>query len=199
MDMSFSSVVVVLLLVMDPIGNIPLFVLLLREVSPGRRTRVIVRECAIAFGILLAFVFGGNFLLDLLALSDASLNIAGGVILFMISIRMVFRGREPLFGDEVKGEPFIVPLAVPAIAGPASVASVILLMSRAPQRQAEWIAALFIAIVVTLALLVFADRISNRIGERGVLALERLMGLILTAVAVQMLLRGIEAFVMGLR
>ena len=199
MDASFSSVVVILLLVMDPIGNIPLFVSLLREVSPERRTRVIVRECAIAFGILLAFVFGGNFLLNLLGLSDASLNIAGGVILFMLAIRMVFRGREPMFGDELKGEPFIVPLAVPAIAGPAAVATVILLMSRAPQRQAEWIAALFVAIVVTLALLVFADRISTRIGERGVLALERLMGLILTAIAVQMLLRGIEAFVLQLR
>lgn len=199
MDMSFSSVVVILLLVMDPVGNIPLFVSLLREVADERRTRVIVRECAIAFVILLAFMFCGNFLLDVLALSDASLNIAGGVILFMIAIRMVFRGREAIFGDELKGEPFIVPLAIPAIAGPAAVATVILLMSRAPERQAEWIAALSIAIIVTLALLVSADRISTRIGERGVLALERLMGLILTAMAVQMLLRGIEAFVRQLR
>lgn len=199
MDMSFSSVVVILLLVMDPVGNIPLFVSLLREVADERRTRVIVRECAIAFVILLAFMFCGNFLLDVLALSDASLNIAGGVILFMIAIRMVFRGREAMFGDELKGEPFIVPLAIPAIAGPAAVATVILLMSRAPERQAEWIAALSIAIIVTLALLVSADRISTRIGERGVLALERLMGLILTAMAVQMLLRGIEAFVRQLR
>jgi small neutral amino acid transporter SnatA (MarC family) len=104
-----------------------------------------------------------------------------------------------MFGDDLKGEPFIVPLAIPAIAGPAAVATVILLMSRAPQRQAEWIAALLIAIVVTLALLIFADRISTRIGERGVLALERLMGLILTAIAVQMLLRGMETFVLQLR
>ena len=199
MDMSFSSVVVILLLVMDPIGNIPLFVMCLREVSPERRTRVIVRECAIAFLILLAFVFSGNFLLTLLGLSDASLNIAGGVILFLIAIRMIFRGREAMFGDQMKGEPFIVPLAVPAIAGPAAIATLILLMSRAPERQLEWIAALSVALLVTLALLVFAERISARIGERGVLALERLMGLILTAIAVQMLLRGIEAFVVQLR
>src|SRR5687767_10247108 len=137
MDLSFSSVVVILLLVMDPIGNIPLFVMCLREVSPERRTRVIVRECAIAFFILLAFVFSGNFLLTLLGLSDASLNIAGGVILFLIAIRMIFRGREAMFGDQLKGEPFIVPLAVPAIAGPAAVATLILLMSRAPERQLE--------------------------------------------------------------
>jgi MarC family membrane protein len=199
MDMSFSSVVVILLLVMDPIGNIPLFVMCLREVSPGRRTRVIVRECAIAFVILLAFIFSGKFLLTLLGLSDASLNIAGGVILFLIAIRMIFRGREAMFGDQLKGEPFIVPLAVPAIAGPAAIATLILLMSRAPERQLEWIAALAVALLVTLALLVFAERISERIGERGVLALERLMGLILTAIAVQMLLRGIETFVMQLR
>jgi MarC family membrane protein len=199
MDTSFPSAVVILLLVMDPIGNIPLFVSLLREVEATRRARVIVRECAIAFTVLLAFLFTGNFLLDLLALSDSSLNIAGGVILFLIALRMVFRGKEPLYGDQLSGEPFIVPLAIPAIAGPAAIATVILLMSRAPERQAEWVAALVVAIAVSLASLLFADRLSRRIGERGILALERMMGLVLTAMAVQMLLRGIQAFVLQLR
>jgi len=199
MEQSFSSVVVILLLVMDPVGNIPLFVSLLREVDRGRRTRVIVRECAIAFGVLLAFIFAGNFLLKLLGLSDSSLNIAGGIILFLIALRMIFRGKEPVFGDQLSCEPFIVPLAIPSIAGPAAIATVILLMSRAPQRQAEWVAALAIAILATLALLLFADRLSRRIGENGLLAFQRLMGLILTAIAVEMLLRGIEAFVRQLQ
>jgi len=199
MELSFSSVVVILLLVMDPVGNVPLFVSLLREVDRDRRTRVIVRECAIAFGVLLAFIFAGNFLLTLLGLSDSSLNIAGGIILFLIALRMIFRGREPIFGEHLAGEPFIVPLAIPSIAGPAAIATVILLMSRAPQRQAEWIAALTIAILATLALLLFADRLSRWIGEHGLLAFERLMGLILTAIAVEMLLRGIETFVRQLQ
>ena len=195
MDISFSSAVVILLLVMDPIGNIPLFVSLLRELEPGRRNRIIVRECAIAYAVLIVFVLSGRFLLVLLGLSESSLNIAGGVILFLIALRMIFRGSEPLFGDQIKGEPFIVPLAIPAIAGPTAIATVIVLTSGAPQRLPEWIVALTAAIAVTLALLLFAEKISKLVGERGLLAFERLMGLILTAVAVEMLLRGIEAFV----
>ena len=195
MDVSFTSAVVILLLVIDPIGNIPLFVSLLRDINPARRNRVIVRECAIAFAVLLAFVLSGRPLLGLLGLSETSLNIAGGVILFLIALRMIFRNRDGVFGDRIEGEPFIVPLAIPSIAGPTAMATVIVLVSRAPQRLPEWIMALTVAIVVTLALLLFAEKISKFVGERGLLAFERLMGLILTAVAVEMLLRGIEAFV----
>ncbi len=194
MDVSFASAVVILLLVVDPVGNIPLFISLLRNVEPARRTRIIVRECAIAFGVLLAFVFFGRWILGLLGLSEPSLTIAGGVILFLIALRMIFRGPEGVFGDTVDGEPFIVPLAVPAIAGPSAIAIVVLLVSRAPERILEWTAAVTIAMVVTLALLVFAERISKLVGERGLLAFERLMGLILTAIAVEMLLRGIQTF-----
>lgn len=193
--MSFTSAVVILLLVMDPVGNIPLFVALLRPVEPARRTTIIVRECGIAFAVLIVFVFFGNSILNLLGLSGSSLNIAGGVILFLIALRMIFRRPEGLFGDVIDGEPFVVPLAIPSIAGPTAIATVILLVSRAPQRILEWIAAATIAMLVTLALLLFAERISKLVGERGLLAFERLMGLILTAIAVEMLLRGIESFV----
>ena len=194
-EISFSSAVLILLLVMDPVGNIPLFVSLLGELEPRRRNRVIIRECAIAFAVLILFVVSGRFLLDLLGLSESSLNIAGGVILFLIALRMIFRGSEPIFGEQIQGEPFIVPLAVPAIAGPTAIATVILLASSAPQRLPEWIAALTVAIAITLALLLFADKISKLVGRQGLLAFERLMGLILTAIAVEMLLRGIETFV----
>ncbi len=199
MNISFTSTVVILLLVMDPVGNIPLFVSLLRNVEPARRVTVIVRECAIAFAVLLVFVFFGRPLLDLLGLSDSSLNIAGGVILFLIALNMIFRRDESLFGDTMAGEPFIVPLAIPSIAGPTALATVILMVSRAPEHMLESIMALTVAMAVTLALLLFADRLSKWIGERGLLALERLMGLILTAIAVEMLLRGTEAFVRQLQ
>jgi MarC family membrane protein len=195
MDISFASAVVILLLVLDPVGNIPLFISLLRNVDPARRTRVIVRECATAFGVLLGFVFFGRWILDLLGLSEPSLTIGGGVILFLIAVRMIFRGPEGVFGDTVDGEPFIVPLAIPAIAGPAAIATVVLFVSRAPQRLPEWIAAVTVAMLVTLAFLVFAERVSKLVGERGLLAFERLMGLILTAIAVEMMLRGIETYV----
>ena len=198
MDVSFTSAVVILLLVMDPIGNVPLFVSLLRHVEAERRTQVILRECAIAFVVLLAFVFCGRFILGVLDLSDSSLTIAGGVILFLIALRMIFRRPEGIFGDTPGGEPFIVPLAIPSIAGPTAIATVMLLASRAPQRLLEWAAAVMVAMLITATLLVFAERIAKLAGERGLLALERLMGLILTAVAVEMLLRGIETFVRGL-
>jgi MarC family membrane protein len=194
-DVSLSQAVVILVLVMDPVGNVPLFVSLLQQVDPARRNRVILRECAIAFGVLLVFAFAGQGLLALLDLSQSSLNIAGGVILFLIALRMIFRRPEGVFGDTVQGEPFIVPLAIPFIAGPTAIATVIILVSRAPERLLEWTAALTIATLITATVLVFAERISKLVGERGLLALERLMGLILTTIAVEMLLRGIETFV----
>lgn len=195
MDVSLTSAVVILLLVMDPLGNIPIFVSLLKHIDPQRRTTIVARECVIAYGVLLAFVLFGEELLKLFGLSDSSLTIAGGVILFLISLRMVFKHPEGVFGDAPSGEPFIVPLAIPSIAGPTAMATVVLMVSRAPERMADWIIALTVAITATLVLLLFAERISQWIGERGLLALERMMGLLLTAVAVQMLLRGIEAFV----
>lgn len=195
MDVSFTSAVVILLLVMDPIGNIPLFVALLKPVDPARRARIIVRECAIAFGVLILFVISGTLILDLLGLSGPSLSIAGGVILFLIALRMIFRRPEGVFGDAIDGEPFIVPLAIPSIAGPTAIATVVLLVSQAPQRMLEWSAVITIAALITLLVLLAAERIAKLVGERGLLAFERLMGLILTAIAVEMLLRGIQAFV----
>jgi MarC family membrane protein len=198
MDVSFVSAVVILLLVMDPFGNIPLFVSLMRNVKRARRTRVILRECVIAFAVLLVFAFFGGPILGVLGLSGSSLSIAGGVILFLIALRMIFRHPEGVFGDPVEGEPFIVPLAIPSIAGPAAIASVMLLVSRAPERLLEWSLALTVAMLVTIALLLFAERIARLVGARGLIAFERLTGLILTAIAVEMLLRGIEAFIRGL-
>jgi MarC family membrane protein len=195
MDVSFVSAVVILLLVMDPFGNIPLFVSLMRNVRRARRTRVILRECLIAFIVLLVFAFFGRLILGVLGLSGSSLSIAGGVILFLIALRMIFRHPEGIFGDPVEGEPFIVPLAIPSIAGPAAIAAVMLMVSRAPERLMEWCLALTVAMLVTVALLLSAERISRLAGKQVLLAFERLMGLILTAIAVEMLLRGIETFV----
>ena len=199
MDVSFTSTLIVLLLVMDPVGNIPVFVSLLRNVPPARRRLIIVRECAIAFGLLLFFVFFGRSILDLFGLSDSSLNIAGGVILFLIALRLIFKHPEGAFGaDDIESEPFIVPLAIPSIAGPSAIATIVLVVSRAPERLADWILALTIASAITLALLLAAERIARLVGRRGLAALDRMMGLVLTAIAVEMLLKGIESFVRGL-
>jgi len=194
MDLSFSSAVVILLLVMDPIGNIPLFVTLLRPVEPARRLKVILRECAIAFVILIGFALFGRALLGILGISDSSLTIAGGVILFLIALRMIFRHPEGVFGESVQGEPFIVPLATPSIAGPAAIAAVVLLVSREPVRLYEWLGAITVGMLVMVTVLLAAERLARLAGERVLMASERLMGLILTAIAVEMFLRGIRAF-----
>jgi MarC family membrane protein len=199
MALSFTSAVVILLLVIDPFGNIPLFVSVLRNVAPQRRTWVIVREWCIALALLLGIVFAGEGALRLFGLSDPSLNIAGGVILFLIALGMIFRPGTGAFGALPEGEPLVVPLAVPAIAGPGAMATVIVMASRAPDRVLEWTAAVAAAMLASLAVLVFAERLARRLGQRTLIAFERLFGLILTAFAVELMLRGIAEFVAQLR
>ena len=198
MEQTFLSATILLLLVADPLGNIPIFVAALRGVPSSRRAAVILRECLIAFAILLLFMFVGHGFMDALGLSDVSLQIGGGVILFLIALRMVFPVPEGIFGSSPGGEPFIVPLAIPALAGPSALATVLLLVSRDPGRLFEWIAALAIALSTSAVVLVFAEKLQKRLGERAVIAFERLMGLVLTAIAVEMILKGIRAFVLQL-
>lgn len=193
MSYTFASATVLLLLITDPFGSIPIFANALRNVAPERRTLVIVREVLIAFLLLLTFMFIGDAFLRVMNLSGLSLQIAGGVILFLIALRMVFPPPESQ-SPAMVGEPLIVPLAVPALAGPSALATVMLLVSEAPERRLEWIAALSVTMLVCGIVLVLAERIQKVLGERFVVAVERLMGLILVAVAVEMLLRGFKQF-----
>jgi small neutral amino acid transporter SnatA (MarC family) len=198
MPNSFVSATILLLLVTDPLGNIPIFVAALRGVPPERKAMVILRECLIAFALLALFMVFGKSFMDVLGLSDVSLQIGGGVILFLIALRMVFPVPEGIFGAAPGGEPFIVPLAIPAIAGPSALATVLLLVSRDPDRIVEWLGALTVALLTSALVLVFADKLQRRLGERAVIAFERLMGLVLIAIAVEMILKGIRAFVLQL-
>ena len=191
---SFSAAIL-LLLVIDPFGNVPVVVSALRNVAPARRARIVLRECVAAYVILLAFMVGGQTFLRWLHLSETSLEIAGGVILFMIALRMVFPRPEGIFGDPPGTEPFLVPLAIPSIAGPSALATVMLMASRDPAKIGQWTIALTAAMAVTALVLVGAHRLQDILGERVVLAFERLMGLVLTALAVEMLLGGVRAFV----
>jgi MarC family membrane protein len=195
MTAAIFSASVLLLLVIDPFGNVPLVVSTLAGVPAARRRRIIVRECVFAFVILLAFMFGGRAFLELLHLSDESLTIAGGVILFLIALRMVFPRPEGIFGAPHGGEPLLVPLAVPMIAGPSAIATVMLLATHDPAHLANAAIALTLAMALTTLVLVGAYRLQEVLGERAMIALERLMGLVLTALAVEMLLSGVRSFV----
>jgi MarC family membrane protein len=196
----FLSAIILLLLVVDPFGNVPLVNAMLADVPLARRRRVVVRECGIAFMVLAAFMAFGPEILLVMHLSETSLSIAGGVILFMIAIRMVFAHPEGAFGlQQARGEPLIVPLAIPLIAGPSALATVMLLASREPRQLGMLAAALVVALGVTTAVLLAGERLQRWMGDRGMQAMARLMGLILTAIAVEMLLGGIRAFVEGMR
>jgi MarC family membrane protein len=196
----FLSAVFLLLLVVDPFGSVPLVNTMLADVPLGRRRRVVLRECGVAFAILAAFMAFGPQILAVMRLSETSLTIAGGVILFMIAIRMVFAHPEGAFGlQERGGEPLIVPLAIPLIAGPSALATVMLLASREPRQLGMLAGALVMAMALTTAILLAGERLQRWMGDRAMQAMARLMGLILTAIAVEMLLGGIRMFVEGLR
>lgn len=192
--MSFASSLVLLLFVMDPFGNIPFFVAALQQVEPARHRRVVVRELLIAFAFMLVFLFLGRSLLDLLGISGPALTISGGVILFLIALRMVFPLRDRTYHERVEGEPFIVPLAVPYVAGPSLLAAELLLVSRDPQGWPVWLLAVTVAWLITATILFFATRVSSLLGNKGLIAIERLMGMMLVAVSVQMLLTGLDEY-----
>lgn len=185
-----------LFLVMDPLGNIPLFLAQLRPLTAERQRIVLLRELMLAYVALVAFLFGGRHLVDLLHLRQEAISIAGGIILFLIALRMVFPtlgGGADAGGESAGGgEPLVVPLAIPGIAGPSCLAMVLLLMHSHPDRQLDWWLALTAAWGGTAAILLAAPLLHRLIKERGLVAMERLMGMLLVTVAVQMFLDGLE-------
>ncbi|MBB3193759.1 MarC family protein [Roseateles terrae] len=198
MDHSFLSALILLLLVLDPLGSLPIFIPIMRGVPKERRIKVALREVSIAFGVLLVFMFLGDSFLRLMHLSERSLEVAGGVILIIIAIRMIFsHAGDSAYGADTGREPLIFPLAVPLLAGPSAMATVLLLASRQPDRIMEWIGALFTAMVLSFLALILADRIRKLLGDSVVSALEKLMGLVLTAIAVEMILAGLKRYFVG--
>lgn len=195
--MTIFSAALLLFLVMDPFGNVPVFLSVLRPVKPDRRRRVIARELLLALGFLIAFLFGGGYVLDFIGISESTLTVAGGIILFLIALRMVFPTPGGVFGsdaEEATGEPILVPLAIPLVAGPSALASVLFMMSSNPARWLEWLAALGLAWAATGAVLLLAPNLARLMGRRGLVAVERLMGMVLTAIASKMVLTGVAEF-----
>lgn len=193
MSADFLATLILLLILLDPLGNIPLLISLLRPLTPARRQRVVLRENAIAAALLVVFVFIGDWLLAALRLSPAALEISGGLILFLIAMGMVFprRGHDETDAER-DSEPLIVPIAVPMIAGPASLAMV-LLAARQGTHTLSLVGAILVAIVLNTLILLAAERLARLFGKPGLAAMERLMGLVLTTMAVQMLISGIKS------
>jgi len=193
--MTVFSAALLLFLVMDPFGNIPFFSAALRGVDPSRHRRIILRELLIALFVLVLFLFAGQHLLRLLQISEPALSAAGGTVLFLIAVRMIFPTRGGTIAEEVSGEPFIVPLAIPYVAGPSALAAVLLIMNRQPDRWPEWLAALLLAWLVSGLIISMSTVLARLLGAKVLIAIERLMGMLLVAIAIQMLMNGIAKFI----
>lgn len=192
--MTLVSAAILLFFVMDPLGNVPLFLSTLRGVDHGRRNAIVRRDLLIALAILLAFLFIGPTLLANLHVSRAALTASGGIVLLLIAIRMIFPTEARSMREEVVPEPFIFPLAVPYVAGPSVMATEMLLMSREPARWPEWIAAVVLAWAASAAILHYSGYLQKMLGDRALTAIERLMGMVLVLVAVEMLMQGIAEY-----
>lgn len=201
MDLSvILPAMALMFLIMDPFGNVPLFLSVLRHVDPARHRRVIFRESVIALVFIIIFFFSGQHLLRLINVSRASVGIAGGIILFLIALKMIFSGTEEMFGhSEGNEDPLVVPLAIPLIAGPSCLTTVMLLMAKNPHQWPSWLAAILMAWVGSCAVLLSGSFLSRVLGKRGLEALERLMGMLLTAISVEMFIGGIRDVMESMR
>jgi len=193
--MTTFSAALLLFLIMDPFGNIPLIIAALKNVEKSRHLRIIIRELIIALGILVLFLFAGQYILSVFQISEEALSAAGGTVLFLIAVKMIFPKANGSAAEEIIGEPFIVPLAVPYVAGPSALASVLLIMNREPDRWPEWLTALFLAWFTSGLIMCLSPLLARYLGKKVLIAIERLMGMLLVAIAIQMLMTGIAQFI----
>jgi multiple antibiotic resistance protein len=190
--MDFLSAVVTLFLIMDPLGNVPVFLAVLKQVSPERRRKILIREVLIAYAVLLFFLLVGERVLELLQIQQETISIAGGIVLFLIALRMIFPSHGAV-ADGSEGEPLVVPLAIPLIAGPSTLATLLLLRADTDSMFQLWLATT-VAWSATAAILIAAPFFYRALGERGLVAMERLMGMVLVMISVQMFLNGVATF-----
>lgn len=185
------SAAVLLFFVMDPFGNAPLAISLLKDVEKSRRRKVLMRELLIALGVLVFFLFFGEMILRFMGLQQESVAIAGGIVLGVIGLRMIFPNKDGVMGAQLDGEPFIVPLAIPLIAGPSAMAMVIIMAKSDPGAMGQWLLALLIAWFATAVVMMASPLLLRVLRVRGLTAIERLMGMVLIMLAVQMVVNGI--------
>lgn len=192
---SVLSAAVLLFFLMDPLGNIPVLLSVLKGIDPKRQRIIILREVCIALVILIIFLFMGKPLLNFLHLQQEAVTISGGIILLIIGLRMIFPKAEGIMGHQPDGEPFLVPIAIPLIAGPSVLAMLILMTQSNPGNMINWFMAVVLAWISTAVILLTAPYLLRVLKLKGLTALERLMGMLLVMMAVQMLINGIRILV----
>lgn len=195
--MTLYTATMTLFLVMDPLGNLPVFLSVLHPIDPQRRSKIILRETFIAFLILVAFLFAGEGILNSFNITEPALGVAGGIVLFLVAIKMMFPPEKTVNGDrtrDISEEPFIVPLAIPLIAGPSAMATILLFTNQHPEQTSTFFIALTISSVISAIIFLFGNQLRRLLGNKGLIALERLMGMLLITLSVQMFLNGIAEY-----
>ena len=191
------STAILIFFILDPLGNIPLLLSILKNIDKSRRSKIIIREMLIGLLILIVFLFFGEQFLSLFHLKAPSITIAGGIIFFAISLKMIF--PDPNGGDVFvtkKGdEPLVVPIAVPMIAGPAALATLLVLAKTNAEHTGSLFLSLLLAWFLAAAVLLFSPHLYSLLKEKGLTALERLMGMLLLIMSVQMFIDGLLALV----
>lgn len=199
--MTLWTAVFTLFLVLDPLGNLPVVMALLKDTPVHRRRWVILRESLVALAVLVAFLLGGSLILGLMGVGTEDVRIAGGVVLFVIALRMIFpRPGEHLVGEDTDGEPFIVPLAVPLMAGPSAMATVILMQGPSglgPDSLWLGLGAILLAWSASTVILQLGPFLARVLGPRVLQATERLMGMLLIVISVHLLMTGIAPYLTG--
>lgn len=189
-----ASTALPLFLIMDPLGNTSLCLSILKDYSPKQQQRIILREMLIALGFIVLFLFVGDTMLGFLEIDPHTIKIAGGLILLLISMKMIFPQIENSRADNNIQDPFIVPIAIPLVAGPSLIATIALYAKQIDDKSIM-LSAIFLAWSLVALILYFAPHLKKILRERGLTASERLMGLILILISSQMLLDGIKMFV----
>jgi MarC family membrane protein len=197
-EQTFISAFITLFLIVDPVGSIPAFNAALKNTDRSRMRFVIIRECIFAFLLLAVFAFFGRSFMATLGLSQTALTLGGALVLLIIALRMLFPPKEGIYGEMEGGEPFFFPIAIPMLAGPSAIATVMLMVNNAPGQIMVWLAAIATTMAVSAVILLCGDALQKFMGKKATAALERLMGLILVVLAVQMFITGTTAYVHGL-
>lgn len=201
---SFISAIILLFLVMDPFGNLPFFIASCKNASPERYLKIVIRESLVALAVILLFLFAGDQILKILKISTSSIELAGGIVLFLIAIKLIFGSPTTQLDKDSHGknqEPFIVPLAIPYIAGPGAISTVILIGGKSSGAADVLSAAAGVSVawIGGTLILLAGRRIAKMLGNKTLDASESLMGLLLTAIAVEMFVSGIKsAFLSGI-
>lgn len=192
--LSLFSITVVLFIIMDPIGNIPSYLTLVKDVDPARKRFVLIREMLIALAFMVAFNFIGEYIFSVLELSDTAVQLSSGLILFLTAIKILFPASNSFRRNLPQGEPFIIPLAVPLIAGPSLLAT-IMLYARMETSVPIMLGSIFIAWILALVILLIAPVFKRYLGDNGLMACERLLAMVLVMLAIQRFMEGIQTFV----